>query len=116
MDMQDIINMSRRRSLSLRLGSGFYTQKGDHWYFVDYTNFRYNNLPGGWNDDWAGEFELLNSGWYNASDYYVRSNVTYESPALFAAWLPWVGRFIENERYYVNALMVRHLHPYTWLR
>lgn len=113
MDMQDIINMSRRRSLSLRLGSGFYTQKGDHWYFVDYTNFRDNNLPGGWNDDWAGEFELLNSGWYNASDYYVRSNVTYESPALFAAWLPWVGRFIENERYYVNALMVRHLHPYT---
>ena len=112
-DIQGIINATRRRSFSLRGGAGFYTQKGDHWYFVDYTNFRDNNIPGGWNDDWSGEFELLNSGWYNASDYYVRSNATYEAPALFAAWLPWAGRFIEKERVYVNALMVRKLHPYT---
>lgn len=112
-DAQGIINATRRRSFSLRGGVGFYTQKGDHWYFVDYTNFRDNNIPGGWNDDWSGEFELLNSGWYNASDYYVRSNATYEAPALFAAWLPWAGRFIEKERIYVNALMVRKLHPYT---
>lgn len=113
MDIQTIIYASRRRSFSLRGGSGFYTQKGDHWYFVDYTNFRDNNIPGGWNDDWSGEFEMLNSGWYNASDYYVRTNGTYEAPALFSAWLPWVGRFIENERLYVNALVVNHLHPYT---
>lgn len=112
-DAQGIINATRRRSFSLRGGAGFYTQKGDHWYFVDYTNFRDNNIPGGWNDDWSGEFEMLNSGWYNASDYYVRSNATYEAPSLFAAWLPWVGRFIEKERFYVNNLLVRHLHPYT---
>lgn len=113
MDAQGIINATRRRSISLRGGAGFYTQKGAHWYFVDYTNFRDNNIPGGWNDDWSGEFEMLNSSWYNASDYYVRGNATYESPTLFAAWLPLVGRYIESERFYVNSLVVNHLHPYT---
>lgn len=113
LDAQGIINAKRRRSISLRGGAGFYTQKGDHWYFVDYTNFRDNNIPGGWNDDWSGEFELLSSSWYNASDYYVRGNATFESPTLFAAWLPLVGRFIERERFYVNSLLVRNLHPYT---
>ncbi len=113
MDMQTILYASRRRSYSLRLGSGFYTRKGDHWDFVDYTNFRDNNIPGGWNDEWSGEFELLNSGWYNASDYYVRSNATYEAPIFFTAWLPIIGHFIEKERLYVNTLLVRRLHPYT---
>ena len=113
MDMQSILYASRRRSYSMRAGTGFYTKRGDHWYFVDYTNFRDNNIPGGWNDDWSGEFELLNSGWYNASEYYVRTNFTYEAPVFCAAWLPIIGRFIEKERLYVNALVVRHLHPYT---
>lgn len=113
MDAQGIIYASRRRSFSLRGGLGFYTQKGNHWYFVDYTNFRDNNIPGGWNDDWSGEFELLRSSWYNASDYYTRLNATYEAPVFFAAWLPWVGKFIEKERFYVNGLLVKKLHPYT---
>ena len=113
MDAQGIIYSSIRRSFSLRGGVGFYTQKGNHWYFVDYTNFRDNNIPGGWNDDWSGEFELLRSSWYNASDYYTRLNATYEAPIIFTAWLPWVGKFIEKERIYVNGLMVRKLHPYT---
>ena len=33
------------RVLNLRLGGGFYTNKEDK-YFLDYTNFRNNNLPG----------------------------------------------------------------------
>ncbi len=113
MDMQNIFHASRRRLISLRIGSGFYTMKGDHWDFVDYSNFRDNNLPGGWNDDWSGDFELLNSEWYNASDYYFRTNVSYEAPMLFMAWTPLLGRFVEKERLYVNALVVRRLHPYT---
>ncbi len=112
-DVQGIINATRRRSFSLRGGAGFYTQKGDHWYFVDYTNFRDSNIPGGWNDNWSGEFEMLSSSWYNASDFYVRTNATYEAPAMVAAWLPLAGRFIEKERIYVNALLVRQLSPYT---
>ena len=113
LDAQSILHASRRRLFSLRLGAGFYTMKGDHWDFVDYTNFSDNNIPGGWNDDWSGHFELLNTEWYNASDYYVRSNATYEAPILFAAWLPVAGRFVEKERIYVNTLLVNHLHPYT---
>ena len=112
-DMQAIHYLSRRQSLSLRIGTGFYTRKGDHWDFVDYTNFKDDNIPGGWNDNWSGEFELLPSQWYNASDYYVRTNLTYESPMLIMAWLPLIGRFIENERVYVSGLSVKKLNPYT---
>lgn len=113
MDAQTILNSSRRRSYSLRVGTGFYTKKGDHWDFVDYSNFHDDNIPGGWNDSWSGEFELLNSQWYNSSEYYLRGNFTYESPMMIAAWLPLVGRYIEKERLYGSALVVRHLCPYT---
>ena len=98
--------------LQMRAGTGFYTHKGHDSYFLDYSNFREENIPGGWNDEWACSFELLNSGWYNASEYYVRANVAYETPLLLLAWTPIAGRLIEKERIYVNALAVRHLHPY----
>lgn len=100
-------------ALQLRAGVGCYTHKGKESYFLDYTNFRENNVPGGWNDDWACSFELLNSAWYNASDFYVRANATYETPMLLLSWLPVAGRLIERERIYVNALVVRHLYPYV---
>ncbi len=112
-DAQYIHRMKRMQALQLRVGSGFYTRKSNHWYFLDYSNFRRNYLPDGWNDDWSGEFELLNEHWYNVSDYYVRGNLSYETPFLFSAWLPIVGHFIEKERIYVSALSVRRLHPYT---
>lgn len=101
------------RSLSGRVGGGFYTSRSKGSYFLDYTNFRYDNIPGGWNDDWTGEFQLLHSNWYNSSKYYVRGNATYESPMLLAARLPWAGRFIETERLYANVLFVELLHPYV---
>ena len=112
-DAQHIFYASRRRSYSMRFGMGFYTKKGDHWDFIDYTNFHDNNLPGGWNDDWSGEFELLSSQWYNTSDYYLRGNFTHEAPMMIAAWLPLIGRYIEKERIYISCLGVEHLHPYT---
>ena len=111
-DAQYKRQMASLSTLQMRAGVGFYSHKGDDWYFLDYSNFRENNIPGGWNDDWANEFELLNSNWYNASPYYVRGNLTYESPILVAAWIPFFGRYIEKERIYVNALGVRQLHPY----
>lgn len=100
------------RTLSLRAGGGFYTSKSDNAYFLDYTNFREENIPGGWNDDWTGEFQLLNSNWYNASEYYVRTNITYESPLMLLSRIPLAGRLIEMERIYVNTLYVERLHPY----
>lgn len=101
------------RAISLRVGSGFYTSKSQNSYFLDYTNFREENIPGGWNDDWTGEFQLLNSNWYNASEYYIRTNTTYESPLMLLSRIPYVGRFMEIERIYINTLFVEHLHPYV---
>ena len=113
LDGQYIHRLSGLSSLQMRAGTGFYTHKGNDSYFLDYSNFREENIPGGWNDDWACSFELLDRGWYNASEYYVRANVAYETPLLLLSWLPVAGRLIEKERIYVNALSVHHLHPYV---
>ncbi len=79
-DAQYIMRMRRMNTLKMRLGTGFYTSRGGREYFLDYTNFRDNNIPGGWEDEWSGEFELLNRNWYNASKYYLRTNITFETP------------------------------------
>ncbi len=100
------------RSLSIRSGGGLYTSRSKNAYFLDYTNFREENIPGGWNDDWTGEYQLLNSNWYNASEYYVRTNITYESPLMILSRIPYVGKLMEMERIYINTLFVEHLHPY----
>lgn len=105
------IPMRSMSLLNVRVGGGFYTNKSTS-YFVDYSNFRDNNVPGGWDDDWTGQFQLLNSSWYNASDYYVRTNLSYESPLLMATWLPLVGRYIETERVYFSALLISDTRPY----
>lgn len=111
-DASWICRFSSVRLLSLRCGSGFYTSRSHDAYFLDYSNFRDNNLLGGWNDDWSGDFHLLDRNWYNVSKYYIRTNTTYESPLLFISYLPFFGRFIETERLYISTLNVEHLHPY----
>lgn len=100
------------RRLSLRIGGGMYTTSTLNAYFLDYNNFREENLPGGWSDEWSGNFELLPRDWYNASKYYLRSNVTYESPMMMLAWVPWVGTVIEKERVYVSNLQAEGLKHY----
>ena len=99
------------RVLNLRAGYGFYTDKHEN-YFLDYANFRDNNLPEGWDDDWSGDFQLLDSRIYNESDYYLRSNISYESPLMFATWIPYLGKYIEKERFYVSSVLVDHTRPY----
>lgn len=103
---------NKLQALHMKLGGGFYTSRGKNEYFLDYENFRENNVPGGWNDDWSGEFELLRSEIYNNSDYYIRANVTYESPLLLFSWIPFVGKFIEMERIHISTLDVKGIHPY----
>lgn len=111
-DIQHIYRLPRLQSLSMRGGLGLYTNRDKDSYFLDYTNFRVTNIPEGWDDEWSGEFELLNSVWYNTSKYYIRANLTYESPILLLAWLPKVGHFIEKERVYTSLLGVTRIHPY----
>lgn len=100
------------RVLNLRAGYGFYSDRNNN-YFLDYANFRDNNLPEGWDDDWSGDFQLLDSRLYNESDFYLRSNVSYESPLLLATWTPYVGKYIEKERFYISNVIVEHTRPYT---
>lgn len=100
------------RQCNLRVGGGFYTDKSSE-YFVDFANFHENYLPGGWDDDMAGDFQLLNSQWYNASKYYFRVNASYSSPLLLLTWIPLVGRYIETERFYFNFLQIEHTRPYS---
>ena len=104
--------MDCMRLLNVRVGGGFYTNQKTS-YFVDYTNFRDENLPNGWEDDWTGQFQLLSRDWYNASEYYLRAHVSYESPLLCLSWLPVLGHYVETERLYLSALSIEHTRPYT---
>ena len=99
------------RLLNMRAGVGFFANKATD-IFLDYSNFRDENLPQGWNDDWSGNFQLLGSYEYNVSDYYIRANLSYESPLLLATWLPYVGKYIEKERFYVSSVLLERSRPY----
>ena len=104
-------SLPRMRRYSVRFGGGFYTNKKSV-FFVDFSNFHENYLPGGWDDDWTGDFQLLNSQWYNASRFYLRTNASYESPFLLLTWMPILGRYIETERLYLSSLQIQHTRPY----
>lgn len=114
-DAQYVRQLSRVRTLSLRAGSGFFLDRAGATYFLDYHNFREEYIPGGWNDEWTGDFELLNSNWYNASKYYVRANAAYESPMLLLSYVPLLGSIVEKERLYFSALAVSSYVPYVEL-
>ena len=104
-------NLPGMRVLNMRAGAGFYGHREQN-YFVDYANFHDNNLPGGWNDDWSGNFELLSGSVYNLSDYYIRANTSYDSPMLIASGIPYLGKFIEHERFYFGTAVIADSRPY----
>ena len=99
------------RLLNMRAGVGFFANKATD-IFLDYSNFRDENLPEGWNDDWSGNFQLLSGREYNMSDYYIRYNLSYESPLLLATWIPYLGKYIEKERFYVSGVKLERSKPY----
>jgi hypothetical protein len=101
MDASYKFKLDRMHLVNLKAGSGLYTNRKTN-YFLDYTNFHDQNLPEGWDDDWTGHFQLIDSRWYNTSKYYVRGHASYESPLLVCSFLPIIGRYIETERFYVN--------------
>ena len=111
-DVSHKFKLNRLRFINLKGGFGLYTNHRTT-YFLDYANFRDENLPGGWEDDWTGNFQLLKSQWYNMSNYYARLNTSYESPLLFLSFLPWIGNSIEKERFYLSMLSIQHTHAYS---
>ncbi len=105
-------NVKRMQILNLRAGAGFYTHRSTD-FFVDYTNFCDNNLPTGWDDDWSGQFHLIDTRWYNESNYYIRGHVSYDSPLLALSWIPLVGRYLETERLYLSVLNIERTRLYS---
>ena len=111
-DANHKFKLDRLRQINVKGGFGIYTNK-ETSYFLDYANFRDQNLPGGWEDEWTGNFQLLNSEWYNTSRYYLRGNASYESPLLVCSFLPLVGKYIERETIYFSLLSIQHTRPYA---
>lgn len=114
LDAQFAVRYNALTSLNLHLGAGMYTNMESND-FVDYANFAENYLPDAWNDDWTGHFFLLNSDYYNASKYYIRANLSYESPILLCAHIPYVGYYLEKERLYISNVLMQKTLPYTEL-
>ena len=108
------LDLYAMRSLFLRCGAGAFTRRGIDC-FLDYDYFRYSFMPQGWSDEWAGEYQLLSSRWYNESRYYVRATATYESPLLLLGRLGFTSRYVQTERLYLNLLSVHKLPLYTEL-
>lgn len=106
--------LCRTQLLNARLGGGLYTAKSND-YFMDFANFRDNNLPDGWEDDWTGNFQLLDSRLYNESQYYIRGNLSFETPLLGAYLVPVVGRYVERERIYLSSLGIANTRLYSEL-
>lgn len=104
--------LDRMRLFNLKAGFGLYTNRKTA-FFLDYTNFHDQNLPEGWDDDWTGQFQLINSRWYNTSKYYVRGHVSYESPLLVCSFLPIIGRYVETERLYLSMLSIQNTRAYS---
>lgn len=110
-DLQHKISLGLMKNIYYRFGFGTFTNQ-DELYFVDFANFSRRNLPVGWSDEIGGVFQLLDGRWYNSSNKYVRGNFTYEAPFLILKHLRKYTRYVQNERLYVSALSVPHLHPY----
>ena len=106
--------MRRTEQINVRVGAGLYTAKSNN-YFLDFANFRANNLPDGWDDDWSGDFQLLSSRLYNESSYYIRGHLSYEAPLLGAFLTPYAGRLVERERIYLSTLSIDHTRQYSEL-
>lgn len=113
-DVRYRLRLYALRSLYFRLGAGLYTNQ-QNTYFVDFDNFRDNNMPIGWDDDLLGQFQLLDSRWYNESPYYVRFCAAYESPMLLFSRIKYLSNYIQKESVYCNLLSVHALQPYAEL-
>ena len=100
------------RSMYFRLGGGLYTKRAEDC-FLDYDNFRYNAMPTSTLGAFSGQFQLLNSHWYNESDYYLRLSAAYDSPMMLFSRIRYFTRIVDKEYLYCNILNVRSLDLYT---
>lgn len=111
-DIRYRLSLYALRTLYFRMGGGMFSRRHKQC-FLDYDYFRFNYMPQGWNDEFTGEYQLLNPRFYNESSYYLRFTSSYESPMLMLSRLSFLSRTILNERLYLKLLSVRSLPFYT---
>ncbi len=107
-----IHEMASTKRFNMQLGAGLYTYKRTG-YFLHFSHFCVNNLPGGFDDDWSGDFQLLDSRLYNISRYYINANLSFDTPLMLTSFIPYVGKHIERERIYWSGLLIEHTRPYN---
>jgi len=49
---------------------------------------------------------------YNMSKYYLRFNCSYDQPMMVGFLVPYLGKFIERERFYLSSAIVERSKPY----
>ena len=49
---------------------------------------------------------------YNTSSYYLNNNISYDTPLLLTSFIPYLGHYVERERFYLNGLLIEHSRPY----
>lgn len=114
LDIQQRVPLSLMSALFWRVGGGMFTNRSNA-YFVDYENFNRTSLPVGWNDEIGGVFQLLDRHWFNSSDHYLRTHLTYEAPFLLLPLLSRKVRIVDSERLYLSTLFTDRLAPYVEL-
>lgn len=111
-DIQYKYRVTPGGALYMRMGAGGYFHT-DNIYFVNYNFLKDNYMPIDDNEDFAGEFHMLDRVWYNSANKYARINVSYESPFILLQKLIPSAWFIKNEGLYAGILFISHLNPYT---
>lgn len=103
-DVQQRVRLSRTSSMAYHFSAGkFFNRRGE--YFINYRYFARSQYPEMWEDDRiGGTFHLLNDYWYSSSPSYVQSHFMYETPFGLINHLPFLSRYIINERLYVGTL------------
>ncbi|KAA6301210.1 MAG: hypothetical protein EZS26_002664 [Candidatus Ordinivivax streblomastigis] len=114
MNIQQKIPLNLLKSLHYTLAAGWFTNT-ESVYFADFKHFQRKNIPQSWSDPSGGTFYLLNSNWYNATDYYAQAHFMYESPFDLLRLFSKIPADIVSSRFYAGYLYMPVLPPYVEL-
>lgn len=115
LDVQQVMNISYTRTLSLHYGLGYFHGK-DGEYFINYEYFSRGKYPDIWQDEHVGgTFRLLDDYWYSSTAMYAQMHVMYETPFGFVNSIPLLSRYVVKDRYYLGTLFTDHKPVYTEL-
>lgn len=114
-DVQQVLRINYSRTLSLRVGGGYFHGK-DGEYFINYEYFSRGRYPDIWQDEHVGgTFRILDDYWYSSTKMYAQIHAMYETPFGIVNRIPLLSRYMAKERYYVGSLFTDGKPVYTEL-